>query len=372
MATLTPQLAQFSRIVIKIGSSLLIDHARGELRSEWLKSLCDDVFALKYRGAEVIIVSSGAIALGRTRLKLKKGALKLEESQAAASIGQIELARVWQETLGSYGIIASQILVTLSDTEERQRYLNARSTIETLLKWGVIPVVNENDTVATSEIRFGDNDRLAARVAGMVSADCLILFSDIDGLYTAPPHLDPQAKLIPVIPKITAEIENMAGAAASELSRGGMFTKIEAAKIATAAGCTMVIASGKAMNPISTMGLCSWFLAPATPVTARKKWIAGQLEPKGVITVDKGAENALSKGNSLLPAGVIKVEGAFERGDAVIIKSETGDEIGRGLIAYDAIDADKIKGLKSKLIEEKLGQDMPAELIHRDDIAFIS
>lgn len=372
MAALKPKLENFSRIVIKIGSSLLIDHAKGELRAEWLKSLCDDICTLVESGKQVIIVSSGAIALGRTRLKLKKGTLKLEESQAAAAIGQIELARVWQETLGAYNITAGQILVTLSDTEERRRYLNARSTIEKMLEWGVIPVVNENDTVATTEIRFGDNDRLAARVAGMVSADCLVLFSDIDGLYTSPPHLDPKAKLIPVIPKITAEIENMAGAAASELSRGGMFTKIEAAKIATAAGCTMVIASGKALHPISTMTLSSWFLSPATPVTARKKWIAGQLEPKGIITVDKGAETALAKGNSLLPAGVIKVEGSFERGDAVIIKSETGDEIGRGLIGFDASDATKIMGLKSKAIEMMLGLDLPSELIHRDDIAFIS
>jgi glutamate 5-kinase len=276
--------------------------------------------------------------------------------------------------LAKHSLTAGQILVTLGDTEERRRYLNARNTIEKLIEFKAIPVVNENDTVATSEIRFGDNDRLAARVASMISADCLILLSDIDGLYTAPPHLDPQAKLIPVIAKITNEIEQMAGAAASEFSRGGMFTKLEAAKISTAAGCVMVIASGQHLYPLSHIentGICSWFLTNATPVNSRKKWIAGQLEPRGVLTIDAGAQKALLAGKSLLPAGIKLVEGEFERGDCVIVRNEKGDELGRGLVAYDALDAFKVIGQNSTKMEELLGFKGRSEIIHRDDIALL-
>ncbi|OIM91767.1 glutamate 5-kinase, partial [Bradyrhizobium elkanii] len=303
-----PALKNFRRIVVKVGSSLLVDSQAGEVRASWLAALVEDIAKLHKRGCEVMVVSSGSIALGRSRLKLPRGPLKLEESQAAAAVGQIALARIWSEVLGHHGIGAGQILVTLQDTEERRRYLNARSTIAKLLEWGAVPVINENDTVATTEIRYGDNDRLAARVATMASADLLILLSDIDGLYTAPPALDSDARLIPVVESITSEIEGMAGSAGSELSRGGMTTKIEAAKIATTAGTHMLIASGKIEHPLAAIadgGRCTWFLTPANPVTARKRWIAGSLEPKGTLTIDAGAVAALRAGKSLLPAGVM-------------------------------------------------------------------
>ena len=368
---MTPALASFTRIVIKVGSSLLVDRARGELKRAWLMALADDIAALHARGADVLVVSSGAIALGRTVLKFPKGDLKLEDSQAAAAVGQIELARVWAEALGGRGIIAGQILVTLGDTEERRRYLNARATLGRLLALRAVPVINENDTVATTEIRYGDNDRLAARVATMASADLLILLSDIAGLYTAPPDADPNAKLIPVVPRITAEIEAMAGGAASEFSRGGMRTKIEAGKIATTGGAHMVIAAGRVLNPVGRIGKgepCSWFLSPSSPVTARKKWIAGSLEARGSVHVDVGAARALGSGKSLLPAGVRKVEGNFARGDCVIIRGPDGGEIGRGLIAYDAADAVRLLGRKSGEIESVLGAPGRVEMIHRDDM----
>ena len=294
------------RIVIKIGSALLVDRKTG-LKSDWLHSVCADIAALRAQNVEVLVVSSGAIALGRTVLGLAPGALKLEESQAAAAVGQIALARAWSESLSRDGIVAGQILLTLGDTEERRRYLNGRATINQLLKFGAVPIINENDTVATTEIRYGDNDRLAARVATMTGADLLVLLSDIDGLYTAPPHLDPEAKFLETIPSITPEIEAMAGGAASELSRGGMRTKIDAGKIATSAGCGMIIASGKTNHPLQAIGegaRSSWFAPSGTPVTARKTWIAGQLQPAGTLTVDAGAERALASGKSLLPAGV--------------------------------------------------------------------
>src|SRR6186713_2419650 len=307
-----PSLKNFRRIVVKVGSSLLIDSDAGEVRSAWLAALAADIAKLHGEGRDVLVVSSGSIALGRSRLKLPRGPLKLEESQAAAAVGQIALARIWSEVLGDHGIGAGQILVTLQDTEERRRYLNARSTITRLLEWRAVPVINENDTVATSEIRYGDNDRLAARVATMVSADLLVLLSDVDGLYDAPPGAGAAANLIPVVKRITPQIEGVAGAAGSELSRGGMQTKIEAAKIATTAGTHMVIASGRvdhALQAIADGGRCTWFLTPANPVTSRKKWIAGSLEPRGTLTIDAGAVAALRDGRSLLPAGVIKVDG---------------------------------------------------------------
>ncbi|MDQ0517146.1 glutamate 5-kinase [Kaistia geumhonensis] len=361
----------FRRIVIKIGSALLVDRAKGALRQEWLAAFVDDVAALASGGREVLIVSSGAIALGRGVLGLPAGVLKLEESQAAAAVGQIALARAYSEMLGGHGITAGQILLTLGDTEERRRYLNARSTITTLLRMGAIPVINENDTVATSEIRYGDNDRLAARVASMMGADLLVLLSDIDGLYTAPPHTDPSARLIPVVERITPEIEAMAGGAASEYSRGGMRTKVEAGKIATVAGCTMVITLGKPQNPlrrISEGAPATWFLAEANPVTARKKWISGHLEPRGTLAIDDGAVRALRAGKSLLPAGVRRVEGRFQRGDTIVILGPAGEEIGRGLVAYDAADAERIAGRNSSAIEAILGYAGRTAMVHRDDM----
>jgi glutamate 5-kinase len=366
-----PSLADFRRIVVKVGSSLLVDQGAGRVREAWLSSLVADIADLHAQRRDVLVVSSGAIALGRAVLKLPRGPMKLEDSQAAAAVGQIALARTWAEALGGHGITAGQVLVTLGDTEERRRYLNARATIGKLLEWRAVPVINENDTVATTEIRYGDNDRLAARVATMASADACVLLSDIDGLYDAPPNDNPAARLVPLVERITPEIEAMAGAAGSELSRGGMQTKIEAAKIATTAGTHLVIASGKVEHPLAAIGPgkpCTWFLTPANPVTARKRWIAGSLEPKGTLTIDAGAVAALRRGRSLLPAGVQRVEGQFARGDAVIVRGPEGEEIGRGLVAYDAEDAEKIRGRPSADILQMLGFAGRTEMIHRDDL----
>jgi glutamate 5-kinase len=367
-----PTLKNFRRIVVKVGSALLIDAAGGQVKHAWLASLVDDLAALHGERRDVLVVSSGSIALGRAVLRLPKGPLRLEDSQAAAAVGQIALARTWSEALGRHGIGAGQILVTLGDTEERRRYLNARSTIAKLLEWRAVPVINENDTVATNEIRYGDNDRLAARVATMTSADLLILLSDVDGLYDAPPDQNATAKLVPVVERITPEIEAMAGAAPSELSRGGMQTKIEAAKIATAGGTHMVIASGRVDHPLRAVASnapATWFLTRGNPVTSRKKWIAGSLEPKGTLVIDAGAVAALRRGNSLLPVGVLRVDGQFARGDAVVVRGPDGAEVGRGLVAYDAADADKIKGRPSAEILLVLGAGGRAEMIHRDDLA---
>jgi len=364
--------AEARRIVIKIGSALLVDSASGRIRSTWLNSLADDVAELRQEGRQVALVSSGAIALGRHIMRLPKGPLELEQSQAAAAVGQITLAHSYQELFRARGLATAQVLLTLGDTEERRRYLNARRTIDTLLAHGVIPVVNENDTVATSEIRYGDNDRLSARVASMISADCLVLLSDVDGLYTSPPGSDPNAKRLDVVREITPEIEAMAGDAGTELSRGGMKTKVEAGRIALAAGTDMVIASGKVLHPLRALregALCTWFLASSDPVTAKKRWIAGQLEPRGVVVIDAGAERALLAGKSLLPAGVTRVEGQFDRGDAVVIRSSSGHEIGRGLIAYARADAERIIGRHSSEIAAVLGHEGRSELIHRDDMA---
>ncbi|HEX3441477.1 MAG TPA: glutamate 5-kinase [Pseudolabrys sp.] len=368
----TPALASFRRIVVKVGSSLLVDSAAGALKRAWLESLAADIAALHADGRDMLVVSSGSIALGRAVLKLPRGPLKLEEAQGAAAVGQIALARSWSEVLSAHGLTAGQVLVTLGDTEERRRYLNARSTIAKLLEWRSVPVINENDTVATTEIRYGDNDRLAARVATMASADLLVLLSDIDGLYDKPPVAGNDAKLVPVVPRITPDIEAMAGASGSELSRGGMVTKIEAGKIATTAGTHMVIASGHVAHPLQAIAkgaACTWFLTPANPVTSRKRWIAGSLEPRGAIHIDAGAVRALRSGKSLLPAGVTKVEGAFDRGDAVVVRGPDGHEIGRGLIAYDAGDAEQIKGRSSADVRELLGYEGRTEMIHRDDLA---
>jgi glutamate 5-kinase len=371
MSRKIPSLKDFRRIVVKVGSSLLVDSSAGHVKETWLASLADDIARLHGENRDILVVSSGAIALGRAVLKLPKGALKLEDSQAAAAVGQIALARTWSEALGRHDIGAGQVLVTLTDTEERRRYLNARNTIARLLDWRAVPVINENDTIATSEIRYGDNDRLAARVATMASADLLVLLSDIDGLYDAPPGRSADAKLIPLVERITPQIEAAAGDAASELSRGGMVTKIEAAKIATTAGTHLVIASGRIDHPLDAIakgGRCTWFLTPANPVTSRKKWIAGSLEPKGTLTIDAGAVAALRRGKSLLPAGVIRVDGHFSRGDAVVIRGPDTAEIGRGLVAYDAEDAAKIRGHSSADIPTILGFSGRIEMVHRDDM----
>jgi len=363
-------LKKYRRITVKIGSALLVDRQSG-LKREWLASLAADIGMLARGGTDVLVVSSGAIALGRTMLSLGRRALKLEESQAAAAVGQIALAGAWAEALGRESLTSGQILLTLGDTEERRRYLNARATISTLLKLKAVPVINENDTVATSEIRYGDNDRLAARVATMMGADLLVLLSDIDGLYTGPPAHDPTATFIPLVERITPDIEAMAGAAASELSRGGMRTKLDAGKIATVAGTAMIITSGTRLNPLAAIDRgerATFFRPSANPVTGYKSWIAGQLEPAGRMTVDAGAVTALMSGKSLLPAGVTLVSGNFSRGDTVAILSPEGREIARGLAAYDAADAVRIAGLKTGAIEAVLGYEARSAMIHRDDL----
>lgn len=363
------RLTGYRRVVVKIGSALLVED--GRLKRDWLDALADDLAMLARAGCELIVVSSGAIALGRGVLKLPRGPLKLEQAQAAASVGQVALAQAYAEALGARELTAGQVLLTLGDTEERRRYLNARETLNMLLKLGAVPIVNENDTVATSEIRYGDNDRLAARVATMASADCLVLLSDVDGLYTAPPATNPDAVFLPQVPAITAEIEAMAGAAGSELSRGGMRTKIDAAKIATSAGTTMAIASGKRLNPLAYLeggGRATWFLARSTPASARKAWIGGHLEPRGALALDAGAIQAVIAGRSLLPAGVRQVDGTFSRGDAVRIVGPDGRDIGRGIVAYDHPEAQLIMGRNSREIEAILGYAGRAEMVHRDDL----
>ena len=366
-------LAKFDRVVIKIGSSLLTGVESG-LDREWLGSLAEDVATLS--NTEVLIVSSGAIALGRCRLQERKpslpsASLSLKESQAAAAMGQISLSSAYDEAFGKFGLSTAQILLTIGDTETRRRYLNARATIGTLLKWGVIPIINENDTVATTEIRYGDNDRLAARVASMMEADLLVLLSDVDGLYSAPPENNPAAKLLTEVKSITPEIEAMAGGAASHLSRGGMVTKIEAGRIATAAGAMMVIASGRnrhALQRLDQEGVGTWFHPDALSRNAKKKWIAGGLRVTGQITIDSGALLALEAGKSLLPAGIVATEGRFSRGDTVLILGPQGHTVGRGLIEYDFAEARSVAGLKSQQIIELLGPNIRTEMIHRDNL----
>ena len=364
-------LGRSRRLVVKIGSALLVDHARGAIHRQWLDALTDDVAALMAAGTEVVLVSSGAIALGRRHLGLTQSGLKLEEKQAAAATGQIRLAHAYQESLARHDISVAQILLTLDDTEERRRHLNARSTLNTLLKMRTLPVINENDTVATSEIRVGDNDRLAARVAAMLGADTLVLLSDIDGLYSADPRRNPDAGFIPEVAAVTPEIEAMAGVAPSDYSNGGMVTKLSAAKVATGAGCRMVITDGQRLHPLAAVmegARCTWFLASVEPRTARKRWIAGSLKPSGRLVLDEGAQRALRSGKSLLPAGVTAVEGNFQRGDAVLVCDAAGREVARGLVAYSAADACRIIGHKSREIEAILGYRGREELIHRDDL----
>ncbi len=361
------------RIVIKIGSSLLVDEQQEQLRTEWLLSLTDDIARFKQIGKEIIIVASGAKALGRQELNLGARKLTLDEAQAAAAIGQISLSAAFKSFLKSHDLTSAQILLTLADTEDRRRYLNARDTLNTLVGFGAIPVVNENDTVATNELRYGDNDRLAARVASMVDADLLIILSDIDGLYTAPPNKDKTARHIEVVEEITPEVEAMAGGTGSELSSGGMVTKIMAAKIANATGCHMVITSGERLHPLNAFlngAKATWFLSNADPVQARKSWIAGALDMKGTMVIDKGAEKALYNGNSLLPAGVTQISGSFERGDFVYITNHLEEEVGHGLSSYNSDDAAQIIGMQSDEIESVLGFSGRTELIHRDNMAF--
>jgi glutamate 5-kinase len=366
-----PEWTKARRIVVKIGSSLLVDRANGELKSAWLATLADDVAALIAAGRQVIIVRLAPSRSAGTCWALPRERSSSRNRRRQPPVGQISLAGAYQAVFKARGLAAAQILLTLGDTEERRRYLNARQTIDTLLAERAVPVVNENDTVATAEIRYGDNDRLSARVASMMSADCLVLLSDVDGLYTAPPGSVGDARLIPEVRQITPEIEAMAGGAGNELSRGGMVTKLEAGKIALASGTHMVITSGKVEHPLRALEAgapCTWLLAPSDPVTARKRWIAGQLEPKGFLEVDAGAERALFSGKSLLPAGVRKVGGAFERGDAVVIRAADGRELGRGLVAYTQEDAARIIGKKTSEIAAILGFAGRAALVHRDDM----
>jgi glutamate 5-kinase len=367
-------LATARRVVVKVGSALLVDQESGRLNRAWLESLVEDLRRLRRRGQEVILVSSGAVALGRRHLKLPAGVLRLEEKQAAAAVGQIRLAHAYKELLEDDEITVAQVLLTLQDSEERRRYLNARATLTTLLGLGAIPVINENDTVATSELRYGDNDRLAARVAQMASADCVVLLSDVEGLYTADPHRDPDARFIPEVREITPEIAAMGGASASAVGSGGMATKIVAARIAVAAGCHLCIARGSDLHPLRRIeqgARCTWFLPAANPRTARKQWIAGTLKPTGALTVDDGALGALRRGRSLLPAGVVGATGRFDRGDTVSVLDSTGQEIARGISAYSDRDAARIMGRRSSEIEGLLGFTGRDEMIHRDDLVLL-
>ena len=366
------RLTQAKRLVVKIGSALLVDGKNGNIRDGWLDALASDIAWCRENGQEILVVSSGSIALGRHQLRLPADRnLRLEESQAAAAAGQIRLAHAYQQTLAKYDLSVAQILLTLDDTENRRRHLNARSTLNQLLQLGVIPVINENDTVATNEIRFGDNDRLGARVAAMISADCLILLSDIDGLYEEDPRINLIAKHIGEVAEVTTCIEAMAGTAPVGYSSGGMVTKLDAAKIAMASGCHMAITDGNANQPLTALAngaRATWFAAEASPLTARKRWIAGTIKPTGEIIVDTGAAKALLDGKSLLPAGITHIEGDFLRGDAVRVRNGDGNEIARGLIAYAVEDALKIKGHKSSEIEAILGYRGRDEMIHRDNL----
>jgi glutamate 5-kinase len=368
------RLAEARRIVIKIGSTLFVDQGSGALHRSWLEALCEDVAAMHATGQEIIIVSSGAIALGASQLGVDIRRARLQESQAAAAVGQIQLAHAYQEILGSHGISAAQVLLTLDDSESRRRYLNAANTLFPLLKCRAVPIVNENDTVATQEIRYGDNDRLAARVAQMVSADCLVLLSDVDGLYTRDPRTDPTARHIPEVTELTKEHWNMAGGPGSDHGSGGMRTKLDAARIAMGAGCRIMIAPGQVSRPIQAVkegAKVTWFLPSSTPRAARKQWIAGTLQPKGAVAIDGGAMAALAAGKSLLPAGVIRVDGAFERGDAVNVLDDDGSHLGCGLIAYGAEDARAIAGRRSDAIASILDYRGRDEMIHRDDLVLI-
>ena len=367
-------LTQARLVVVKVGSALLVDGDSGRVNRAWLETLVEDLLRLRRRGQKVILVSSGAIALGRRRLGLKTGALRLEDSQAAAAVGQIRLAHAYKELLEGGDVTVAQVLLTLEDSERRRRYLNARATLEALLALGALPVINENDTVATAEIRYGDNDRLAARVAQMASADCLVPLSDVDGLYSADPNLDPKARLLREVRHISPEIEAMAGRASSQVGSGGMRTKILAARIAVAAGCHMCIAAGAHPHPLRRIeegADCTWFVPSATPAAARKQWIAGTLRPSGALIIDGGALRALLEGKSLLPAGVTAARGRFDRGDTVSVFTSDGLEVARGIVAYSDADAARIMGRRSSEIADLLGFRGRDEMIHRDDLVLL-
>lgn len=359
------------RIVIKVGSALLYDSDTHHANHSWMQGLAEDIAALRTRGKQVVLVSSGSIALGRTILNLPAGKIALEEKQAAAAAGQVALVQAWSDVLAAHDLQSAQILLAPDDTETRRRHLNARATITTLLGLGVIPVVNENDTVTTYEIRYGDNDRLAARVAGMISADLLILLSDVDGLYTASPRRDPHARHIADIPQITPDILAMGGGTDTAFASGGMATKLAAAQLATQAGVGMIICDGRTHQPLAALGngaRFSLFHPSMNPMAARQNWIAGTLDPKGVVMIDAGAEKALKAGKSLLPAGVVSVSGQFERGDVISVIGADGTEIARGLTHYSDQDAHRLKGQKSTHFQELVGYDGRAELIHADDL----
>jgi len=367
-------LVRARRLVVKVGSALLVGGDSGRVNRAWLETLVEDLLRLRKRGQQLILVSSGAIALGRRRLGLRTGTLRLEESQAAAAVGQIRLAHAYKELLEEHGVTVAQVLLTLEDSERRRRYLNARATLEALLSLGALPVINENDTVATAEIRYGDNDRLAARVAQMAGADCLVLLSDVAGLYSADPNRDARARILREVRQITPEIEAMAGRSTSQVGSGGMTAKILAAKIAVAAGCHMCIAAGHHKHPLRRLeegAECTWFVPSASPVAARKQWIAGTLRPAGAITIDAGALRALLEGKSLLPAGVTGARGRFERGDTVSVLSADGAEVARGIVAYSDSDAARIMGRQSSEIEQLLGFRGRDEMIHRDDLVLL-
>ncbi len=366
-----PTAAHARLLVVKFGSALIVDPDEAAPRARWLDTVCADIADARARGTRVLVVSSGAIALARRALGLTQARLRLEEKQAAAAVGQIRLAQAWSEALAAHGMVAAQLLLTLGDTEDRRRYLNARATLRTLLDMGCVPVINENDSVATAEIRYGDNDRLAARVAEMVQADQLVLFSDIDGLYTADPRLDPQATHIPIVAALNPQIEAAAGDPPPGYSSGGMRTKLAAARVAMQAGCAMAIARGEPDHPLAALaagGRCTWFLPAPDGRSARKRWIAGSLQPAGVLSVDDGAARALRGGASLLPAGVRGVSGDFTRGDAVVVIDAAGSRLGQGLCAYGSRDAALIAGRRSEEIDAVLGWRGRDEIIHRDDL----
>lgn len=372
--SLPPSLASAKRLVVKIGSALVVDAEKAAPRQAWLTSVAEDIALLRKQGTDVTVVSSGAIALARHTLGLTSGPLRLAEKQAAAAVGQISLAQAWSNALSAQGLTAAQLLLTPEDTEDRKRYLNARATLDTLLGLGCVPVINENDTIATAEIRFGDNDRLAARVAQMTDADQLVLLSDIDGLYTADPRTDPAATHLPVIETLTPEIEAMGGEPPPGYSSGGMRTKLLAASIATRSGCAMAIALGKLDHPLRALiegARCSWFLPQTCSQTARKQWIAGSLTPAGEILIDRGAADALRNGGSLLPAGVKGVKGDFTQGDLVVVIDESGRILARGLTSYDADDARRIAGHRSSELGAILGWQGRDEIIHRDDLVVV-
>lgn len=366
-----PTLSSMKRIVVKIGSSTIVDIDAASVRTEWLAAFAADVMRLRAQGCEVVLVSSGAVALGRPILKLGKKHLELPEKQAAAACGQIMLMAAWQHALAKHHIHTAQVLITVEDSENRKRYLNARNTFETLLSHGIIPIVNENDTVTTEEIRFGDNDRLAARVAAMISADACILLSDIDGLYTKNPKLHADAEHVARIDEITPTIEAMASGPSSTTSHGGMITKLIAARMARSAGCHLIIAQGETLHPLTALmegARASWFIAPESPMSARKHWIAGSLQAQGALIIDDGAAKALRSGRSLLPAGVKAMEGDFDRGDMVLVKTASGELVAKGIVTYDAEETGKIMGAKSEAIEGLLGYILRDTLIHRDDM----